>query len=165
MPPGVYLSSDYYTRWLAAAEIFAVRRGIVTADALASWRNRFAEDPEATVPRTDDEQLLGRAKRFLGPTPSLAPVRTAAFAVGDPVRVRRLRERAHHRSPRYLRGVTGVIDTVIGDDRIPEVPRGDTTSATVYTVKFRSTDVWGQTDEPEFEVHFDFWEHYLERAG
>lgn len=165
LPPAQYLSSGYYARWLYAAENGAVDRGIVTADALERWRAVFASDPEAAVPRADPPDRLAAVRRFLGPTPQLAPASTAAFAVGDRVRVRRVRPEAHHRSPRYLRGVTGTVETIAGDDHLPGTRRGDSASATVYTVAFQSTDIWGVTAEEPFELMIDLWEPYLEDAA
>lgn len=164
LPPAQYLSSGYYARWLLAAENGAVDRGIVTSDALQRWRDLFASDPEAGVPRADPPDRLALVKRFLGPTPQLAPAPAPAFTDGERVRVRRVRPEAHHRSPRYLRGVTGVVETVAGDDHLPGTRRGDESSATVYTVAFRSIDIWGPTDEPPFELMIDLWEPYLEAA-
>ncbi len=164
LPPDVYLGSGYYARWLLAAEVGAVERGIVSADALGRWRDRFATDPHAEVPRADPPERLAMARRFLGPTPQLAPAQASSFSPGDRVRVRRLRPERHHRCPRYLRGVTGVVESVAGDDRLPGTSRGDAESATVYTVGFASTDIWGPTDEPPFELMIDLWESYLEAA-
>lgn len=165
LPPAQYLSSGYYARWLFAAENGAVDRGIVTAAALQRWRERFASDPEATVPIADPPDRRAAVRRFLGPTPQLTAAARPAFAVGDRVRVRRVRPEAHHRSPRYLRGVTGIIETIAGDDHLPGTARGDDVSASVYTVGFRSTDIWGITDEPPFELMIDLWEPYLEEAA
>ena len=165
LPAGQYLSSGYYARWLFAAENGAVDRGIVTAEALARWRELFATDPEATVPRGDAPERLALARRFLGPSPQLAPATAPTFSVGDAVRVRRVRPEAHHRSPRYLRGVAGVVESVAGDDHMPGTRRSDDASATVYTVAFQSTDIWGHTDEPPFELLIDLWEPYLEEAS
>ena len=164
LPPAQYLSSGYYARWLFAAENGAVDRGIVTNDALERWRAVFASDPDADVPRADPADRLALVRRFLGPTQQLAPASSPAFAVGDRVRVRRVRPEAHHRSPRYLRGVTGTVETVAGDDHLPGTPRRGGTSTAVYTVAFQSADIWGPTDEPPFELMIDLWEPYLEEA-
>ena len=164
LPPAQYLGSGYYARWLLAAENGAVDRGIVTADALERWREHFTSDPGATVPRADPPDRVALAERFLGPTPRLAPATAAAFTTGDRVRVRRVRPEAHHRSPRYLRGVVGVVETVAGDDRLPGTPRTGGASTAVYTVAFQSADIWGPTDEPPFELMIDLWEPYLEEA-
>lgn len=164
LPPAQYLASSYYSRWLMAAENGAVERGIVTAEGLARWRHVFTSDPDASVPRADPPARRAMAQRFLGPTPQLAPADGATFAVGDRVRVRRIRPEAHHRSPRYLRGVTGTVETVAGQDHLPGTRRAESEPLPVYTVTFVSTDVWGPTDEPPFEIMIDLWEPYLEEA-
>ncbi|MEM7288169.1 MAG: SH3-like domain-containing protein, partial [Actinomycetota bacterium] len=165
LPPAEYLGSGYYARWLLAAENGAVDRGIVTAEALQRWRELFTHDPDARVPRADPPERRALADRFLGPSPQLAPASAPAFAVGDRVRVRRVRPEAHHRSPRYLRGVAGTVETVAGDDHLPGARRDRAVSAAVYTVAFTSTDIWGATDEPPFELMIDLWEPYLEGAS
>ena len=164
LPADVYLGSSYYARWLLAAEAGAVDRGIVSAQALETWQRRFASDPRAGVPRADPPDRVRAGDRFLGPTPQLAPAESAAFAAGDRVRVRRLRPEAHHRCPRYLRGVAGVVESVAGADHLPGTRRRDAQSTPVYTVAFDSPDIWGATHEPAFQLMIDLWEPYLEPA-
>ncbi|MCU1401030.1 MAG: hypothetical protein JWN62_4139, partial [Acidimicrobiales bacterium] len=53
----------------------------------------------------------------------------------------------------------GRIESVCGDDRVPGAR--DLTDV-VYTVEFRSTDLWGTGTEPPFSVLVDLFEDYLE---
>ncbi|HEY4331212.1 MAG TPA: SH3-like domain-containing protein, partial [Ilumatobacteraceae bacterium] len=55
----------------------------------------------------------------------------------------------------------GRIESVCGDDRLPEMNSAEHTGA-VYTVEFSSHQLWGETTEPAFTVLVDLWEHYLE---
>jgi hypothetical protein len=89
---------------------------------------------------------------------------TTRFAPHDAVIVQRMRPDHHNRCPRYVRGARGTIDVVCGEDRVPGSARDSTAVEPVYTVRFDSRDVWGDTDEPPFAVFVDLWESYLEAA-
>ena len=72
----------------------------------------------------------------------LRPATNPRFAVGDAVVVRRWRDAAnHHRCPRYVRGVTGRVESICGDEPVPG--HESTDIAPLYTVAFASTDLWG----------------------
>jgi nitrile hydratase len=166
--PVRYLESSYYVRWLLAAEDGAVIRGLLERGDLERWYAHFAADPEAAVPVVHAPEVadaihtgLQQVHRWEAPT---SPPR---YGVGDRVRVRRMRRERHHRCPRYVRGVVGEIEHVWGADRIPGAGRDDRTLEAVYTVRFSSSDVWGDTGErgePPFSLSIDLWESYLEDA-
>jgi nitrile hydratase len=95
-----------------------------------------------------------------------APPPGARFAPGDRVRVKRMRPPGHTRCPRYARGVAGVIERVDGADRLPDraVYGERVEREPVYSVAFRSTDLWGEGAEPPWTVLLDLWDSYLEPA-
>ena len=91
------------------------------------------------------------------------------FDVGDRVRVRRMRPEVHHRCPRYVRGAIGVVERVAGDEHVPRAGPGqpDGPLEAVYTVRFDSTELWGdrrEAGEPPYELLIDLWERYVEAA-
>jgi nitrile hydratase subunit beta len=155
-----YLALPYYARWLAAAEHLHLDAGLVSADDLLRWYEHFEANPDASPPRRDDPRLTDLVRgRLSGGRPLPTPA-TARFAPGDAVTVRRMRPDHHNRCPRYVRGATGTIDALCGEDQIP----GTDGVEPVYTVRFTSRDLWGDTDEPPFAVFVDLWECYLEEA-
>lgn len=163
LPPATYLSSSYYERWLRAGERGLTAKGLVSGDDLARWRDRFESDPAAAPPVADDPDLLAVVA-------GLAPVRFgppdgARYAVGDRLRVRRMHPPQHHRCPRYLRGATGVVERVIGNDIVPG--QRPVERETVYTVEFASADLFGDDEDTAVEGHtvlVDLYERYLEAA-
>ena len=93
---------------------------------------------------------------------------TARFTQGDRVRVSRRYPTGHHRTPWYIKGRTGRVDTVYkawvnpesrayGHDGLPKVP--------LYRVEFDPTDLWQTYDGlGEDRICADVFEHWLERA-
>jgi len=162
LDPATYLSSPYYVRWLRAAENGAVASGFVTTDDLARWRSRFDDDPDARPPAVHDEVLRARVERALTTPHPLPAARAHSFRPGQRVVVKRWHDATHHhRCPRYVRGVTGVVETAWGDE---PVPGEEERSAPTYTVSFASTDLWGDAGEGPFTVSVDLCEDYLEPA-
>jgi nitrile hydratase len=70
----------------------------------------------------------------------------------------------HTRCPRYVRGVVGVVEGVRGADRLPDraVYGEQVTPEPVYSVAFRSQDLWGPSTETPWTVLLDLWDSYLE---
>lgn len=89
------------------------------------------------------------------------------FAIGDRVRVTVDNPGGHNRAPRYVRGRCGRIDGYVGEFGFPEdlaepgrVVRGDR----LFTVVFRSEELWGSAGHPSDSVRLDLFSRYLERA-
>ena len=78
--------------------------------------------------------------------------------------VRRWRDPdTHHRCPRYVRGATGRIESICGDDPVPGHEAEQI--APLYTVAFASTELWATSEERAFTVLVDLSEVYLEPAS
>ncbi len=155
--PARYLEESYYGKWLFEAELALVETGAIThaeVDAMAA-RLAAGETPQ----RTDDPVAAAKLVRALQRRRPLRPPVAPRFAVGDSVRVRRMRPFWHTRCPRYLRGAAGVIAIVHGDDGVPDVDNAVT--ETVYAVRFAARDLWG-ADVGDHLVHADLWQRYLE---
>ena len=161
LAPADYLGSSYYVRWLRAAEHKLVEQGYLTPDELARWMATLGESPDADVPTSSDPETVGAIRAGFEPFVH-TDVTSSAFAVGEPVRVRRMRLEAHHRCPRYVRGVVGEVERVCGAAPAPE--SADDLEC-VYTVRFASVDVFGDRSgdgEPPYVLLIDLWERYLE---
>ena len=91
---------------------------------------------------------------------------TPRFEPGDRVRVRPEDKPGHVRTPGYIRGKTGRVESVLGEFRNPEsLAYGDSglPEHPLYKVCFRQADLWedypSSTDD---ELCADIYEHWLE---
>ena len=165
IPPAEYLASGYAEKWLVCAERRLLGDGVIHADALDRWQSELSSDPSRRPPRADAPEAVPRLVAALTTTPSMAEAATSRFAIGDRVRVRRMRPEGHHRCPRYVRGALGVVERIPGAEHQPPTePGGDVGPyEAVYTVQFDSSELWGEHDaEPAFDLLIDLWESYLE---
>ncbi|MEA2419438.1 MAG: nitrile hydratase subunit beta [Thermoleophilaceae bacterium] len=160
MPPEDYLRASYYERWLWSTEEKLERRGSVGAGEVDGWVERL-RGGEA-VPRREDRELAARALAAERETATLAPAGETRFALGQRVRVRRMRPASHTRCPRYVRGATGVVEAVRGNDSFPDIGPYRGPSEPVYAVAFDSAGLFGPSEEGRWTVILDLFESYLE---
>jgi nitrile hydratase subunit beta len=163
MPPSAYLTASYYERWLFGLERRLQRAGtVVPGDVEAAIARRGSNDRPRRLDPAFAEECLEVARDGAPLAPAAAP----RFRPGERVSVRRMRPSGHTRCPRYVRGATGVVERVHGDDRLPDaVARGEEPSPeAVYAVRFCSEDLFGSGGEPPFHVFVDLSESYLENA-
>jgi nitrile hydratase subunit beta len=156
MEPAEYLAAGYFDRWVYSTERGLVENGMVTTaevDAMVE-RLRAGEEPARTSNPAQVEKIL----HDLTDVPTLPPADNPQFAVGDRVRVRRMRPEGHNRCPRYVRGIEGVVERVQCSDTRPGAG-----AEPVYLVGFASADLWGPDADPG-SVAMDLWEGYLEPA-
>jgi nitrile hydratase subunit beta len=118
MPPGKYLTSSYYERWLWAIERLAAEQGLLDG-----------AGPPAPGPR---------------PSPS-APTERGRYAPGTAVRVRNAVTSEHTRVPRYLRNHVGRVERVAC--AWPNPGRSAATGTygrneLVYTVRFAAAELF-----------------------
>ena len=180
VPRDVYLSS-YYGRWLGGFEKLLVQAGYLApgeVDARVAGpsapagrrmsRARLAATSRAvrsllrpTLPRWIAGRVL---PRVLGT--SLPALRRRRFAVGDHVRVHGARATPYTRQPGYVTGKPGVIVADVGATVFPDAKAVGRHALPqhLYTVAFRSADLWGAAAEPGTEVYVDLYESYLEAA-
>ena len=163
--PAEYLATDYYGRWLIAAERGARGRGVDEED-LRRWRAVFETDPSAEPPTATDTARVDSLRSYLARPFPVPEATDPWYAVGDRVRVTRDRIEAHHRCPRYVKGVEGTVERVCGDDwPAGSGPDEGAAVEAFYTVRFSSLDLWGErADEPEFALYIDLWQSHLEPA-
>jgi nitrile hydratase len=91
------------------------------------------------------------------------------FAIGQPVRVRVAFPPGHVRTPHYLRGRRGVVESIAGRFANPEelaYGRDGLPARALYRVRFRQTELW-----PDYagaaadSAVVDIYEHWLEAEG
>jgi hypothetical protein len=89
------------------------------------------------------------------------------YGPGERVRVRSEDTPGHVRTPRYVRGKMGRVESVLGEFRNPEtLAYGETglPERPLYKVSFRQVDLWEQYPGPaDDELYMDIYEHWLER--
>ena len=160
MPPGAYLRSSYYERWLFGLECRLQRAGTIAPQDVEDAMARLGPD----LPQRRDPALVAGCLAERRSGDPLPPAADPRFGPGERVCVRRMRPRGHTRCPRYVRGATGIVARVHGDDLLPDaVARGDETPPeAVYAVRFSSADLFGAGGEPPFQVFVDLSESYLE---
>jgi len=165
MDPEHYLAASYYERWLWSAEQILLRAGTIATGEVDEMMQRLADGEVAGEHHDDDmaQRIVGALRE---PAPFLPPPTDATFGPGDRVRVRRMRPSGHTRCPRFVRGATGVVEAVRGADRLPDRTYygQDVEPEPLYSVRFRSVDLWGPTQEPPWVVLLDMWDSYLEAA-
>jgi nitrile hydratase subunit beta len=163
MPPEEYLRASYYERWLWSTEERLLRKGAIGAGEVDRWveRLRGGEAPPTTSDGEQIERALAVCRREPRPLP---PANETVFAVGDSVRVQRMRPAGHTRCPRYVRGAVGVVERVHGVDVFPDIGPYDGPDEPVYSVAFASEDLFGPSGEGAWTIRLDLYESYLEAA-
>jgi nitrile hydratase len=159
IPPGQYLASSYYERWLAAAETLLVERGVITREELLAKHDNSPETLRAQI---------ASGVRNAGPQPiSEKPGAISArarFAKGDRVRARNMNPLGHTRVPRYVRGKRGVVARDWGVFVFPDTNahHAGTKPQHCYSVEFEARELWGKSAKGREKVLVDLWEGYLE---
>jgi len=64
--------------------------------------------------------------------------------------------------PRYARGAAGLVERVQGVDAFPDIGRYQGPAEPVYSVVFRSEELFGPSDDGIWTVRLDLFESYLE---
>jgi nitrile hydratase beta subunit len=162
MAPEEYLRASYYERWLWSTEQRLLRNGAIAEGEVDAWVERLRAGEPA--PERGDTGLAERVVAGVREASPLQPARETAFAVGDRVRVKRMRPAGHTRCPRYVRGAAGVVERVQGVDALPDIGPYQGPPEPVYAVAFRSDDLFGPSDEGRWSVRLDLFENYLEPA-
>jgi nitrile hydratase len=153
MPPERYLPAGYFERWAFAVERALVEGGSLTTPEIDD-RAASGQPGPATADPAFTAWLVGALSR---PNDRWPPAPSARFAVGDDVTVKRMAPVAHHRCPRYVRGVTGAVERLCGGWPRPD---GSDEPEALYTVRFERRALWGDDAEPG-PVYLDLWEGYL----
>lgn len=150
MDPAHHLGSSYYEHWLTGVSTLLVEAGKTTAEELD--RRAGGHFPLSRPDRGSPPQLRSDGEG--------AP----RFSPGDRVRVREWHPPGHTRAPRYVQGRRGVVVRVDAPSNLPDIEAhgGDQVLDPTYSVRFASSELWGEAGEAGASVHVDLWEHYLE---
>jgi nitrile hydratase len=89
-----------------------------------------------------------------------------AFGIGQPVRVRAGYPPGHVRTPHYLRGRRGVVESIVGHFANPEelaYGRDGLPRRALYRVRFRQSELWPDYTGAAMDTAVvDLYEHWLE---
>jgi nitrile hydratase subunit beta len=165
MDPAHYLAASYYERWLYSAEQRLLRKGTIAPGEVENVMERL--EAGESVPGHHDAAMAERVMADLRAVyPMDAPPGHVRFGRGQRVRVKRMHPAGHTRCPRYARGALGVIEGVRGADRLPDraVYGERVQPEPVYSVAFRSEELWGPSEETPWTVLLDLWDSYLDPA-
>ncbi len=164
LDPGVYLSG-YYPRMMAALERGLVERGALSAEEVEARAAHFLDNPEARPTRRVDPELTEvvragsyRQRQLRRETPG-----PPSFAAGDSVRTRRIEHGGHTRLPLYAQGKRGTVAAVYAAYDFPDDE--DAPAQQLYSVRFESVELWGDSAEPGTALYIDMMEGYLEPVG
>lgn len=148
LPAEEYVAQSYWERWTSALATLIVEKGLATPGELAELAGgEFV----LGRPLVCDPLVGGSVNGLLGP--------------GTKVRVREWHPQGHTRCPRYAQGRRGMIIGTSGRFPLPDrTASGDAADSTedVYSVRFQSTELWGEGGRPGEVVHLDLWQTYLE---
>jgi nitrile hydratase len=165
LDPDDYMSG-YYQRWMMALERGLVDRGTLSAEELDEKIEHFRGNPREAPTRIVDPELTERVRAgvYRQRQAHREPGRPPAFAVGDPVRARRIEHAGHTRLPRYVQGKRGIVGAVYAAYDLPDDTSGgeDAPVQQLYSVRFEGPELWGSSAEPGTALHIDMWEGYLE---
>jgi nitrile hydratase len=99
------------------------------------------------------------------PAPAAAP----RFAPGARVRVRRADGPGHIRTPRYVRGHSGIVERLCGAFPNPEelaFNRPGLPAQPLYRVRFRQAELWPDYAGPAGDtIEVEIYQHWLEPAS
>ena len=123
---------------------------------------RAEADRPSPAPTADPERAAHLRAALQRPNDRPPPATPGRFVAGDPVTAVRRSRPGHTRSPRYVRGATGVVTAVHGGWPLPDDGPGAALE-TLYTVRFEQSALWGPDAEPG-ALYIDLWDSYLEPA-
>lgn len=159
--PADYLKNTYYENWMAGLEKLLVEFDLVTENELASGEMENRNGDQYPVLKAE---RVAAALAAGGPS-SMDTDKSAAFRVGDRVRVKNINPTGHTRAPRYTRGHVGTVTLyhgphVFADDSADGNRHGEH----LYTVTFDAQELWGSQARAGDTVTADLWDPHLEPA-
>ena len=162
IPPADYLRMSYYEKWLAGLIMLLKESGLASDAELESGRS--APGSIKGVPALTVEQVpavVAARGSFERPVNTLP-----RFAVGQPVRTKKINPTGHTRLPGYARGRIGIVDRIHAAHVFPDSNahfRGENPQH-LYSIRFSARELWGEEAALRDSVYIDLWESYLDPA-
>ena len=163
LEPKDYLQFGYYEKWLAGLINLLGENGIIK-DRTES-EDKFKKSSFRVLEAKNVKKLLHMG----GPTKRDSTTEKN-FNLGETVSVRANNsntkvEKGHTRLPDYVKGRTGKVIAYHGSHVFPDANAhflGESPEA-LYSIEFKSQDLWGKCEHVEDTVVVDLWESYLEK--
>ena len=161
MPPSVYLSVPYFQKWNANNMALAIDAGAYTLEECLSGKATVPGTPPPVL-SVDDCEAMQRALNVSFSRNVDAPPK---FQEGDKVVTDVRPSPGHTRLPAYARGAPGRVIAHHGAHVFADAgAKGAHTAEHLYTIEFRTGDLWADAEAPEDVVCLDLWEPYLASA-
>lgn len=165
--PFDYFKYRYYEKWFGGISSYLIANGYFTTEEFDALTDEYYRDPDKPLPAGGDATIDALVERYLveGDSPRRNVPVDHRFAVGDEVVVRNVPSVEHTRLPGYLRGCTGIVETVYDGSYTYDCdtgPDGIGAAMPVYCVRFDPADIWPGNAEPNFMIHADLYDHYIE---
>ena len=163
LEPQDYLQFGYFEKWLAGLINLLGENGIIK-DGKESEGN-FKKSSFRVLEAKNVKKLL----HIGGPTKRDSTT-AKKFNLGETVSVRTNNsdtkvEKGHTRLPEYVKGRSGKVIAYHGSHVLPDANAhflGESPEA-LYSVEFKSQDLWDKFENIEDSVVVDLWESYLEK--
>ena len=163
LEPQDYLQFGYFEKWLAGLINLLGENGIIK-DGKESEGN-FKKSSFRVLEAKNVKKLLHMG----GPTKRDSTIEKK-FNLGENVSVRSSNsntrvEKGHTRLPDYVKGRSGKVIAYHGSHVLPDANAhflGESPEA-LYSVEFKSQDLWDKCEHAEDTVVVDLWESYLEK--
>ena len=163
LEPQDYLQFGYFEKWLAGLINLLGENGIIK-DGKESGGN-LKKSSFRILEAKNVKKLL-----HLGGPTKRESTKEKKFNLGDTVSVRANNsntriEKGHTRLPDYVKGMAGKVIAYHGSHVFPDANAhflGESPEA-LYSVEFKSQDLWDKCEHVEDTVVVDLWESYLEK--
>ena len=163
LEPKDYLQFGYFEKWLAGLINLLGENGIIK-DGKENVGN-FKKSSFRILEAKNVKKLL-----HMGGATKRDSTTEKKFNLGETVSVRTKNsnarvERGHTRLPDYVKGMVGKVIAYHGSHVFPDANAhflGESPEA-LYSVEFKSQDLWDKCEHVEDTVVVDLWESYLEK--
>ena len=163
LEPKDYLQFSYFEKWLAGLINLLGENGIIKDG--KNIAGNFKKSSFRVLEAKNVKKLLHMG----GPTKRDSTTEKK-FKLGETVSVRTNSsntrvERGHTRLPGYVKGMTGKVIAYHGSHILPDANAhflGESPEA-LYSVEFKSQDLWDKCEHVEDTVVVDLWESYIEK--
>jgi nitrile hydratase beta subunit len=161
IPPADYLRMSYYDKWATGLQQLLEKSGMVTREEIESGVPNGRNTKAHMLTAAEVAPMVAKgfpSTRDVAATPSFHP--------GQRVRARNLNPVSHTRLPRYARGKVG---TIVRDHGVFLFPDASVLGLGakpqhVYSVRFASSELWGEHANQNDSVYLDMWDDYLAPA-
>ena len=146
LPPDLYLRLDYFDKWNIAVMATLVDEGVADVEEFLAGKAR------------------GEGFDYKSPTPVKEVLETKPrFKLGERVVAQRDVSTNHTRLAGYIRGRTGVVDSVMGLQPLPDLSAiGVIRNEHTYVVRFPMAELWPEASGSRDSLLIDMWDSYLE---